>query len=125
MKKICLLILCFGLVACDNGIVGKCLPNNSTVSTTEQDGKVIETKTTVRYICGCFENKESDLPDFGPSKEEFLFEITQTIKDRENIENVGYKYTSGTVVDVVNSAKSKESAEKICDKQCKKFCNKK
>lgn len=102
MKKICLLILCFGLVACDNGIVGKCLPNNSTISTTEQDGKVIGTKTTVRYICGCFENKESDLPDFGPSNEEFSFETTDT--------------------KTVNDVERVDGANKVCDKQCTKWC---
>jgi hypothetical protein len=87
------LLLCFGLTACgNNGIIGKCLPNNSTVSTTEQDGKVIENEITVRYICGFFENKESDLPNFGPSTEEFLFET------------------------------SDEDELKVCDKQCTKWC---
>ena len=73
MKKICcLLVVCFGLSACDNNtIVGKCLPNEKSTTTTEQNGKVIESKTIVKYMCGCFENKESNLPDFAPSKEEF------------------------------------------------------
>lgn len=127
MKKICLLMLCFVLIACDdNTIVGKCMPNTSSITKTEQNGKVIETKTTVRYICGCFENKESDLPDFGPSNEEFSFETTdkETVQDIEAVDGVEYKYTENTKTETVeiSGTESKSYANKVCDKQCTKWC---
>ena len=75
MKKICLLMLCFGLTACDNStIVGKCLPNERSTTTTEQNGKIVETTTTNTLLCGCFENIESSEPLFMISKETFSFQ---------------------------------------------------
>ena len=118
-------MLCFGLIACDNNtIVGKCLPNTSSITTTEQNGKVIETKTTVRYMCGCFENKESDLPNFGPSTEEFSFETAdkETMQDIEPVDGVEYKYTEKTETVEISEAESKSYANKVCDKQCTKWC---
>ncbi len=125
MKKICLLMLCFGLSACDdNTIVGKCVLNTSSTTTTEQNGKVIETKTTIKYICGCFENKESDLPDFGPSNEEFSFETTdkKTVNNVERVDGVEYKYTEKTETVEISEAESKSYANKVCDKRCTKWC---
>lgn len=129
MKKFCLLLLCFGLTACDNnGVIGKCVPNTSSTTTTEQNGKVIEIKTTVRYMCGCFENKESDLPDFGPSNEEFSFETTdkETVQDIEPVDDVEYKYIEKTQTETVeiSGTESKTYANKVCDKQCTKWCKK-
>ena len=118
-------MLCFGLIACvDNTIVGKCVPNTSSTTTTEQNGKVIETKTTIKYICGCFENKESDLPDFGPSNEEFSFETTdkKTVNNVERVDGVEYKYTEKTETVEISEAESKSYANKVCDKRCTKWC---
>ena len=118
-------MLCFGLSACDdNTIVGKCVLNTSSTTTTEQNGKVIETKTTIKYICGCFENKESDLPDFGPSNEEFSFETTdkKTVNNVERVDGVEYKYTEKTETVEISEAESKSYANKVCDKRCTKWC---
>ena len=126
MKKLYLLLLCFGLIACDNNtIVGKCLTNERSTTKTEQDGKITRIKITDGFICGCFENTESDLPQFGPSKEDFLFEITETTDNKGNVESTEYKYTAGTLTTVVSGLKSKAHAEKVCNKHCTNLCNQK
>ena len=126
MKKLYLLLLCFGLNACDNNtIVGKCLTNERSTTETKQDGKITQIKITDVFICGCFENTVSDLPQFGPSKEDFLFEITETVDNKGNVESVEYKHTVGAITTAVNGLKSKAHAEKVCNEHCTNLCNQK
>jgi len=99
MKKLLLLSLCFVVAACDNGgFIGKCLPNERTITTTEENGQVVEVSKTHLLLCGCFDNNQfdnnqSEVPNFMISKEEFSFE-------------------------------SELESNKICDKQCSKLCKK-
>ncbi len=75
MKKLLLLSLCLVVAACDNGgFIGKCLPNERTITTTEENGQVVEVSKTHLLLCGCFDNNELDTPNFMISKEEFSFE---------------------------------------------------
>lgn len=75
MKKLLLLSLCLVVAACDNGgFMGKCLPNERTITTTEENGRVVEVSKTHLLLCGCFDNNESEIPNFMISKEEFSFE---------------------------------------------------
>ena len=81
MKKAFVLMLVF-LCACDNGTVGKCLTNERSVTTTEQDGTIIETTTIDTLLCGCFENKKSNEPYFIIPTDEFSFQSeTPTSQD--------------------------------------------
>ena len=106
MKKLYVLPVLLCLCSCDNTtIVGKCLPNERTVTTiTEQNGETIKTSTTELFLCGCFDNVESDTPQFMISKEEFLFKISnaETINEIETI-------TENTI-------------NKTCNKKCTKLC---
>lgn len=116
MKKILLLLLpIMTLAACDNNkIVGKCLPNERTTTITEQNGKKIETSITELFLCGCFQNQDTALPDFIISKDEFSFEIINTESTNNITDSTEYiKQTT------------KQKANKNCDKKCTKLCNKK
>ena len=75
MKKLLLLSLCLVVAACDNGgFIGKCLPNERTITTTEENGQVVEVSKTHLLLCGCFVNNQSEVQNFMISKEEFSFE---------------------------------------------------
>ena len=119
MKKLYILPVLFCLCACDNNtIVGKCLPNERTVTTTEQNGKIIKTSTTELFLCGCFDNVESDTPQFMISKEEFSFKTSDTETINEIEESVEYteRTTTNTITD--------NTINKSCNKECTKLCKK-
>ena len=97
MKKVFVLPVLLCLCACDNNtIVGKCLTNRTSTTTTEQDRQVVETKVTNFLLCGCFKDSKSKDPAFMIPEEEFVFKA------------------EGSEV---------QKSDKItCDKQCKKSC---
>ena len=105
MKKLFILPVLLCLCACDNNtIVGKCLVNRSTTTTTEQDEKNIGTTITEFLLCGCFDDIKSKEPTFVFSEDEFLFEST-------------YSFAS-------NDSEITKPDNKQCDKQCTKLCKK-
>ncbi len=119
MKKLFILPVLLCLCACDNNkIVGKCLPNERTITTTEQNGKTIKTSTTELFLCGCFDSAESDTPQFMISKEEFSFKTSDTETINEIEESVEYteRTTTNTITD--------NTTNKSCDKKCTKLCKK-
>lgn len=119
MKKLLILPILLCLCACDNNtIVGKCLPNERTTTTTEQNGKIIKTSTKDLFLCGCFNRVEFDTPQFMISKEEFSFEISNTETLNEIEDSV--EYTERTTTDNATS----KSADKSCNKKCTKLCKK-
>ena len=124
MKKILLLLLpIMTLAACDNNkIVGKCLPNERTTTITEQNGKKIETSTSLVFLCGCFQNPNTNSPDFIISKNEFLFETTNT-ESTNDIED-SIEYTKRITTESIPNTTTQET-NKNCDKKCTKLCNKK
>jgi len=124
MKKILLLLLpIMTLAACDNNkIVGKCLPNERTTTITEQNGKKIETSITELFLCGCFQNQDTALPDFIISKDEFSFETTNT-ESTNDIED-SIEYTKRITTESIPNTTT-QKANKNCDKKCTKLCNKK
>ena len=123
MKRLFVLPVLSCLCACDNStVVGKCLQNERTITTTEQNGKIIKTSTTELFLCGCFDSAESDVPQFMISKEEFSFEISDTITLNEIEDSV--EYTEHTTTDVITDGATQKSANKSCNKKCKKLCKK-
>jgi hypothetical protein len=124
MKKILLLLLpIMTLAACDNNkIIGKCLPNERTTTITEQNGKKIETSITELFLCGCFQNQDTALPDFIISKDEFSFETTNT-ESTNDIED-SIEYTKRITTESIPNTTTQET-NKNCDKKCTKLCNKK
>lgn len=105
MKKLFILPVLLCLYACDNNtIIGKCLNNRSTTTTTEQDGKNISTTVTEFLLCGCFDDIKSENPTFVFSEDEFLFEST-------------YSFAN-------NDLEITKPDNKQCDKQCTKLCKK-
>ena len=123
MKKLCVLPVLFCLCACDNNtIVGKCLPNEKITTTTEQNGKTIKTSTTELFLCGCFDNIESDTPQFMISKEEFSFEISNTETINEIEESV--EYTEHTTTDTITDNTTQKNTDTNCNKKCTKICKK-
>ena len=118
MKKIFILPVLFCLCACDNNtVVGKCLPQEKNITTIEQNGKTIQTSTTVSFLCGCFDDAESDTPQIMLSKEAFSFETTDTITLNEIEESVEYieRKTPDTITDADNATPE-------CNKDCTKHC---
>ena len=123
MKKLLILPILLCLCACDNNtIVGKCLPNERTTTTTEQNGKIIKTSTKDLFLCGCFDRVESDAPQFMISKEEFSFEISNTETSAEIEDSV--EYTQRTTTDTITDSTTQQIADKSCDKKCTKLCKK-
>ena len=123
MKKLFVLPVLLCLCACDsNTIVGKCLQNERTTTTTEQNGKIIKTSTKDLFLCGCFDSIESDIPQFMISKEEFSFEISNTETLNEIEDSV--EYTQRTTTDVITDGATQKSADKACNKKCTKLCKK-
>lgn len=123
MKKLYVLPVLLCLCACDNNtIVGKCLPNERTVTTTEQNGKTIKTSTVELFLCGCFDDVESDTPQFMISKEEFSFKISNAETINEIEESV--EYTEHTTTNTITDSATSKSTDKSCNKQCTKLCNK-
>ena len=119
MKKLYVLPVLLCLCACDNNtIVGKCLPNERTVTTTEQNGKIIKTSTAELFLCGCFGNIESDTPQFMISQEEFSFKISNIETINEIEESV--EYTERTTTNTITG----NTVNKSCDKKCTKLCKK-
>ena len=119
MKKLYVLPVLLCLCACDNNtIVGKCLPNERTVTTVEQNGKIIKTSTAELFLCGCFDNVESDTPQFMIAKEEFSFKTSDTETINEIEESVEYteRTTTNTITD--------NTINKSCNKECTKLCKK-
>ena len=119
MKRLYVLPVLLCLCACDNNtIVGKCLPNERTVTTTEQNGKIIKTSTAELFLCGCFDNVESDTPQFMISKEEFSFKISnaETINEIEE----SLEYTEHTTTNTITD----NTINKSCNKKCTKLCKK-
>ena len=105
MKKLLILPVFLCLCACDNNtIVGKCLNNRRTNTTTEQDGKNIGTTVTEFLLCGCFDGIKSEKPTFVFSEDEFLFEST-------------YSFAS-------DDLEITKPDNRQCDKQCTKLCKK-
>lgn len=123
MKKLLILPVLFCLCACDNNtVVGKCLPNEKTVTTTEQGGKIIKTSTTELFLCGCFDSTESDAPQFMISKEEFSFKISNTETLNEIEDSV--EYTERTTTDTITGNATQKNAGASCNKKCTKLCKK-
>lgn len=123
MKKLLILPVLLCLCACDNNpVVGKCLPNERTITTTEQDGKIIKTSTTELFLCGCFDSTESDAPQFMISKEEFSFEISNTETLNEIEDSV--EYTERTTTDTITGNATQKNADASCNKKCTKVCKK-
>ena len=123
MKKLYVLPVLLCLCACDNNtIVGKCLPNEKITTTTEQNGKTIKTSTTELFLCGCFDNVGSDTPQFMISKEEFLFEISNTETINEIEESV--EYTEHTTTDTITDNTTQKNTDTNCNKKCTKICKK-
>lgn len=123
MKKLLILTVLFCLCACDNNtVVGECLPNEKTVTTTEQDGKIIKTSTTELFLCGCFDSTESDAPQFMISKEEFSFKISNTETLNEIEDSV--EYTERTTTDTITGNATQKNADASCNKKCTKLCKK-
>lgn len=119
MKRLYVLPVLLCLCACDNNtIVGKCLPNERAITTTEQNGKIIKTSTAELFLCGCFDNVESDTPQFMISKEAFSFKTSDTVTINEIEESVEYKESTTT------SPITDNTTNKICDKKCTKLCKK-
>lgn len=121
MKKLFILPVLLCLCACDNNkIVGKCLPNERTITTTEQNGKTIKTSTTELFLCGCFDSAESDTPQFMISKEEFSFEISNTETLNEIEDSV--EYTERTTTDTITDNATQKNTS--CNKKCTRLCKK-
>lgn len=123
MKKSCV-VFCLLLTACDNrGIVGKCFPYERSITTVEHDGKIIETKTTDKLLCNCFENQESDVLKFVISKEEFSFE--NSYSETLNKKSDEFVYITKTVTASVDNTNLNLDKDDVCNKQCTKLCRKK
>lgn len=123
MKKLFILPVLLCLCSCDNNtIIGKCLPNERSTTTTEQNGKTVKTSTSELFLCGCFDSVESDVPQFMISKEEFSFEISNTETLAEIEDSV--EYTERTTTDVITNNATQKSANKSCNKKCTKLCKK-
>lgn len=121
MKKL-FLILCFVLTACDNNsVVGKCLLNGRSYQTTEQNGKLIETKINSIFVCGCFETQESTTPDFMIPKDYFLFETSRTGNIEQTTENIECTTITDTIS--IDKSESQINTNKACDTDCTKLCN--
>lgn len=123
MKKLCILPVLLCMCACDNNpITGKCLPNERTISTTEQNGQTIKTSTSELFLCGCFKDAESEMPDFMIPKDEFSFEISNTETVNEVQDSV--EYTEHTTTETVSNTATAKVADKSCNRNCTKLCNK-
>ena len=121
MKKLCCLPVLLCLCACDTDtIVGKCLPHERTVTSIEQNGKIVKTSTVESFICGCFENIESDTPQFAISTDEFSFETSDTLTANESNDSAIYTERI-TKEDISGDTKI---TDKSCNKQCTKLCKK-
>lgn len=131
MKKNFVLLVCSVLCGCgDNSLVGKCLPNERSITTTEQSGQIIETKITDSLLCGCFETLESTEPQFIMSREEFSFEHSYSESVNKNFEDadgaiIKSAYTTRTVTVSDDDVKSQISSDKNCDTQCTQLCKQK
>lgn len=123
MKKLFILPVLLCLCACDNNkIVGKCLLNERTITTTEQNGKTIKTSTTELFLCGCFDSAESDTPQFMISKEDFSFEISNTETLNEIEDSV--EYTERTTTDTITDNATQKNTNTSCNKKCTRLCKK-
>ena len=123
MKKLFILPVLLCLCACDNNkIVGKCLPNERTITTTEQNGKTIKTSTTELFLCGCFDSTESGTPQFMISKEEFSFEISNT--ETLNAIEDSVEYAERTTTDTITDNATQKNTNTSCNKKCTRLCKK-
>lgn len=107
MKKYIFIMLCIALCGCDNkndNMTGYCVKNDHTVTTTEQNGKVVKRTTTYTKLCKCH-NTENNNSFMIPAKE---FSFTES-------------YTESTFND--NIPPSQPTPE--CDEQCAELCKKK
>ncbi len=109
MKKYIFIMLCIALCGCDNkndNMMGYCVKNDHTVTTTEQNGQVIKRTTTYTKLCKCHSTDEQNSNSFMIPTKEFSF--TES-------------YTESTFND--NIPPSQPTPE--CDKQCAMLCKKK
>ena len=121
MKKLCILPVLLCLCACDNNtITGKCLPNERTVSNTEQNGQNVKTSTTESFLCGCFKDTKSEMPDFMIPKDEFSFKISNTETVSEIQDSV--EYTVHTTTETISNTATAKTANKSCNRDCTKLC---
>ncbi len=125
MKKVYLLIACISLTSCDSNkfdakFIGKCIPNEITTATTQQNGKKISIKTTTTFLCGCFNKLSPDKP-FIIAQQHFLHNSEHTETYEQLIENTEYTITTENTS--TDTELSYVQTPPDCDQECTNLCD--